>query len=91
MNQYRQGTIEFIQVTVTNVVDGTTSTITSGVQYCVTPAGQQPVTWVAPVTLGSDQGVMLAGTETPGRYAVWVQVTAPPETPILLASMFEVV
>lgn len=83
---FQRETNEFLPITVTR--DGTT--ITTGIQFAITPHTTRPITWDTPTTLGTDIGVMVTAL-TPGIYKVWARVTTTGETPVLHVDTFEVV
>lgn len=84
-NAYPRESVEFQPVTIT--LNG--ATITTGVMLCVVPTGSRPVTWVAPVSLSGQIGVMVSAL-TRGSWTVWAQITSSPEVPVLDCGCFTV-
>lgn len=78
MNRYERESTEFQPITIT--VDGAPAT--DGVTFAITPSGQRPVTYAAPVTIDGKAGVMVQGLE-PGAYNVWARVDCTPESVVI--------
>lgn len=81
MNTYPAATAEFLPITVTETVDGTT-TPTTDYQVAIVAwhtTSADVTEWDTPTTLGDETGVIVTGLE-PGRYAIWTKVTDNPET-----------
>jgi hypothetical protein len=77
-NAVPRESVEFQPITIT--VDG--AAVTTGVTFAIAATGTRPTTWVDPVTLGGNIGIMLTGL-TPGLYRVWATVASSPETVVI--------
>jgi hypothetical protein len=85
MNNFPRETVEFLPIIVT-VNDVVTTT---GIQFSDVPDGARPLTWVAPVTLSGQIGVMVQGYG-PGRRRVFAQATENPEVAVIDCGVYTV-
>jgi len=85
MNTYPRESVEFQPVPVYQ--DG--AIITTAIAYSVVATGLRPGAFTAATILAGATG-LLVGTYATGTYDVWVQITANPEIPVLLAGSFQI-